>query len=251
MPDASVLDRMYDDSYCEHPEAAGEPASSLEKFSGVIEYAETLPPGLFIDYGCGDGKLLNEMRSKGWDVLGIDFNPEFASALKSQGIRVLGPGDPIGEKGDVVHLGDVLEHLTDMDAQVPKILDLVKDGGHIIAHGPLEANPNLFFRVVRAAKRFRKGRRTEMPPYHVTLATTRGQRSLFKRFGLEKLQFRVTEIAFPAVETLSLGNMGNPRTVGLFGLRKVSQLISRLDIENLGNRYFYVGRKTASQQSPS
>ena len=93
MPDEAVLARMYDESYCEDPATAGEPASSLEKFSEVLEFIDRLPRGQFIDYGCGDGKLLVEMRSRGWDVLGVDFNPDLAFDLKAKGITVLGAND--------------------------------------------------------------------------------------------------------------------------------------------------------------
>jgi SAM-dependent methyltransferase len=250
MPDDKVIARMYDDSYCGEA-AAGEPASSLDKFSDVLEFTKSVAPGRFLDYGCGDGLLLREMKAKGWDVVGVDFNPEFASALKSEEVTVLGPNDPIDEKADVVHLGDVLEHLTEMDRQFPAVLDLLKDGGYLIAHGPLEANRNLFFRAIKLSKDFRGRRVTHMPPYHVTLSTSRGQRALFHRFGLQEVRFAASEVAFPAAERFSSEMLTNPRATVLFALRKISQLISRHDIENLGNRYFYVGRKRASQQFPS
>lgn len=244
MPDAEDLALMYDDSYCD--DTGEQQFDDLAKFAEVLEFLKTEKPGRFIDYGCGDGRLLRAVKEMGWDVLGIDYNPSFAASLAEDGIRVIGHNEPVDEPADVVHLGDVLEHLTDIDAEFPRILDLLKPGGAMVAHGPLEANPNLFFRMLRFRRKFaRQPNRT--PPFHVLLATTGGQRALFERYRLVEADFRVREIAFPAPEKLDLAVARNPRSLGLFLLRKMSQAASRANLENFGNRYFYLGRKMAPQ----
>lgn len=58
--------------------------------------------------------------------------------------------DPTGEPVvDVLHLGDMIEHLTDLEHQFPEILRLIKPGGYLLAQGPLEAGPNLFTSVLK------------------------------------------------------------------------------------------------------
>ncbi len=240
MPDESELAKMYDSSYLETG-GDGSENFAQEKLDEAVNFLKTKSPGRFIDYGCGSGSVLKAAKVLGWDVLGIDFNPEFSAELREMGIEVLGHRDPVPFKADVLHLGDVLEHLTEMDSQFPKILDLVKDGGLLIAQGPLEANPNFFYSLLKLGKSLRGNRVTEMPPYHVILATSEGQRALFRRFGLEEQVFSVTEVAWPAPERFSLA--GGIRSAGLFSVRKVSQFLSRRDLEGLGNRYFYAGRK--------
>lgn len=242
MPDAQTLERMYDSSYAE----TGEDCDStlgVTKFDEVRQFLGKLEPRRLIDFGCGGGSLLVDAKKLGWDVLGIDYNPEFASGLKAQGIDVIGIEDKVESKADVLHLGDVLEHLTDMEAQLPQILSLLREGGILIAHGPLEGNPNLFFRLVKMIKKLRRNRTTEMPPYHVMLATTKGQRRLFERFRLIEREFRVTEVAWPAPETLGSYRSMNIRSVALFFARRVSQRRSSFNMVGLGNRYFYVGEK--------
>lgn len=235
MPDGNDLARMYDDSYCD--DAGEQQFDDLGKFAEVLEFMKDENPGRFIDYGCGDGRLLRAVKELGWDVLGIDFNPSFAASLAEEGIRVIGHNDAVEEPADIVHLGDVLEHLTDTDSEFPRILGLLKPGGAMLAHGPLEANPNLFFRMLRFRRRFaREPNRT--PPFHVLLATTRGQRALFARHGLAEEQFHVREIAFPAPEAMPNDKRGRM----LYFVRRMSQTHSRNKIEELGNRYFYVGR---------
>ncbi len=198
---------------------------------------------MFIDYGCGEGKLLKEVAKLGWDVLGIDFNPALAVELEGTGIEVVTPSAEISQKADVLHLGDVLEHLTDLDAQMPEILKLLKSGGYLIAHGPLEGNGNLFNWAIQFQRKIRRAEAINMPPYHVILATSQGQRGLFTRYNLDEVIFRVQEVAFPAPKSLSLRTLKNPRIIGLFFVRKFSQALSSFNIESSGNRYFYVGKK--------
>lgn len=243
MPDENMLSKMYGSTYFDFEQEAGED-NSLEKFRDVFVFLKTIEKGVFIDYGCGEGKLLKEVAKTGWDVLGIDFNPELATALTGTDIQVVNPSTPISKKADVLHLGDVLEHLTDLDAQMPEILDLLKSDGYLIAHGPLEGNANFFNWFLKLNKSIKRTKTTYMPPYHVILATSRGQRALFTRFDLRETMFQVQEVAFPAPETFSFKYLSQPRTAGLFFVRKLSQTLSSFNMQNSGNRYFYVGKKS-------
>jgi SAM-dependent methyltransferase len=240
MPDIEMLGHMYDSGYGGEAGSYGED-TSLEKFAQVLSFVGTQEKGVFVDYGCGDGKLLVKLNELGWNVLGIDFNPEYASGVRERGIEVIGHEQTTDVKADVLHLGDVLEHLTDLDRDVPKILQLLKNGGYLIAHGPLEGNRNLFYRALKLGKQTKK-RPTQMPPFHVTLATTRGQKELFRRNGLDEVVFDEKEIAFPAPYSLSRSDLRSVRTTGLYVLRKISQTATRLGLGS-GNRYFFVGRK--------
>ena len=81
-----------------------------------------------------------------------------------------------------------------------------------------------------------------MPPYHVTLSTTTGQRALFARHGLETVEYAMEETHWPAPSRLTIQDAKNPRAVGLFMIRKTSRIVSRLRPRAWGNRYFFVGR---------
>jgi hypothetical protein len=142
----------------------------------------------------------------------------------------------------VLHLGDVIEHLTELNRQMPQILNLIKPGGVLLAQGPLEANGNLFAFSVRMARLLRKSRRTEMPPYHVLLATAIGQKRLFQRLGLDLLEYSMHEVAWPAPSRLKCADLLSPRLTLLFLLRRLSQAASKIRPAHWGNRYFYAGR---------
>jgi SAM-dependent methyltransferase len=245
MPDEKTLARMYGPDY--GTAVAVELATIDEKEPHrVVEWLKKERPGTFIDYGCGEGNLLVEAAKLNWQAIGIEFDNKVAEAVaKRTGARVFTPErlDPSGQGlADVLHLGDVIEHLTALNRQMPEILKLIKPGGLLLAQGPLEGNTTLFNLGLRLARTARPRRRTEMAPYHVMLATARGQRALFERFGLQQLEFSMSEVSWPAPGNFSSVNLGQPRSVSLYLLRRLSQAATGLRSGKWGNRYFYAGR---------
>lgn len=229
MPDDETVELMYGLDY-QKPEE-----ESAHDFSSVIAFLRKQPAGVFIDYGCGKGEILREAKKLGWRPIGVELSEEVARAVSERtGVEVVQPGH--GMRADVLHLGDVLEHLTKMDEQLPEILAMLKPGGYLIAQGPMEANMNLFTLAIRCSRRFRP-KTIYTTPYHVMLATNKGQRALFARYGLKEVEYRLSEVSWPAPDKIS----ANPRALGLYSLRKASQLVTKLK-PSLGNRYFYVGR---------
>mgnify|MGYP001439616392 CR=1 FL=1 len=245
MPDEQMLLEMYGNSYFDGgvPELED---SSEGKFAEVLEHLRRAEPGVFIDYGCGGGDLLAAVAELGWRPIGIEFNPEQINELKrALPYAIVSHQEKPSELADVLHLGDVLEHLTEMDLQFPKILSLLKVGGVLIAHGPLEANPNVFNYALSLSRRIKGAKVTSVAPYHVILATSKGQRRLFERHGLREEAFKVKEVAFPAPESLNTTDLKSVRRTALYLIRKASQAATKLTGEGRhGNRYFYIGERS-------
>jgi SAM-dependent methyltransferase len=246
MPDAEALAQMYGPAYgSAFQDEPGVPDPKEPR--RVVESLAGLGPGLFIDYGCGAGNLLAEVARLGWKALGVELDARVAEqTARRTGLRVVSAAEVQAEvqaTADALHLGDVIEHLTRPNEQMPPIVNLVKPGGLLIAQGPLEANANLFQWALRAGRAVRRRRPSAMPPYHVSLATCDGQRAFFLRFGLKEVLFSMHEVAWPAPGCLAVADIARPRALALFTVRKVSQLLSRLRPRAWGNRYFYIGRK--------
>jgi SAM-dependent methyltransferase len=249
MPDARDLESMYGTSYALGTEPNG--VDDPKDPDWVVEWLDRLEPGTFVDYGCGTGVLLAEARRHGWEVRGVELTDEVVEETSRRtGLPVVSVDRALdeGSVADVIHLGDVLEHLTDLDREMPRILSLLKDGGLLLAQGPLEANGNLFTWVLRLSRGFRRKKPPEMPPYRVTLATRKGQWALFRRFGLTAVEESLDEVSWPAPARLSTADLLSPRRVGLFALRVLSKSLSRFRRDQWGNRYRYAGRinETAS-----
>jgi ubiquinone/menaquinone biosynthesis C-methylase UbiE len=71
-----------------------------------------------LDYGCGNGMLLEDMKNAGLDCYGYDvFNPKF---------------DKITENNyDVITLIEVIEHLSSPFKEIDEIYNLLKPGGFL------------------------------------------------------------------------------------------------------------------------
>ena len=245
MPDQQALERMYDTEYVLTPETQ-EGSETPPDPGYVLQRLRATTKGLFIDYGCGRGDLLREARQLGFEVIGVEFKQTVADRVASMtGLPVLTPGslfsNPSRVLADVIHLGDVLEHLTRPNAQIPEILSLLRPGGRFIAQGPLEANASLFNMLVRVSKSFKRPTPSNMPPYHVMLATAAGQKELFRRFGLRQEEFLLTDVSWPAPSTVTSAFRMGPRASTMYLARRLSQMCSLLRPHKLGNRYIYTG----------
>lgn len=247
MPDDRTVAAMYGTSYgagCSDEKAQEEDGPQANR---VTEWLSKLPVGTFVDYGCGDGRLLRKAKQLGWKAIGLELDPEVArkTAERTDTVVVADPRE-LRERypADVLHLGDVIEHLTDLPHQMPEILSALKPGGLLLAQGPLEANTNLFTLALRGQRVLRGSPPASFAPYHVLLATAQGQRGFFGRLGLRELEFKVDEVAWPAPARLDRRQLTQPRAVAMFTLRRASQLLSALRPQAWGNRYFFAGRRS-------
>lgn len=243
MPDDQTLREMYGPGYA-MSFAADPSVDDPKEPEKVLALLAKSNRGTFVDYGCGKGKLLSEATKLGWNAMGIEFDDEVVRQLQQDlGVRVMTSQEALASEAiaDVLHLGDVIEHMTQINEQMPAVLKLIKPGGQLVAQGPLEGNFNVFTLGVRLSRSFRSAP-VEMAPYHVLLATKQGQEECFRRFGLKQKEFSVSEVSWPAPARLSTSDLTKPRSLGLYGLRRVSQGVSTIQ-PRWGNRYFYVGSK--------
>jgi SAM-dependent methyltransferase len=245
MPDAGALAKMYGWAYSSA--CATDPTIEDPKEpERVLARLRERPPGMFVDFGCGSGSLMRAARTLGWTAVGVEFHADIARlAAIATGCVVFNSlaelRQSTGVPADVIHLGDVIEHLAAPVDILRELVSLLRPTGWLLAQGPLEAGPCLFSTVIRASHRLSTAHPKEMPPYHVQQATVAGQRMLFERAGLTALEYRISEVAWPAVGRLSADLLMRPRSLALFALRKVSQVSSALNSKRWGNRYFYVG----------
>ena len=253
MPDADTLARMYGPAYSGSgaDDAGLEDPKQPEKLLAVLKRRA---PGRFIDFGCGSGSLLMGARALGWSAVGVEFQPDVVRKVSAETnckvhLGLAGLQSEGCPPADVIHLGDVVEHLTTADAVLLELVALLAPGGWLVSQGPLEAGPCLFAATLSAARRLRSARPVSMPPYHVLQATVGGQLALFERVGLRAVEYVVTEVDWPAPSRLSWQVVANPRSLGLFALRRLSRAASGLAGGRLGNRYFYIGEPSARPSS--
>ena len=93
-----------------------------------------------LDIGCGNGSLLWQMRSLGWEVSGVEPDSKSAKEAQSAGLDVraeLWPSEPWPEEHfDAITLFHVMEHLHDPVQTLADCWKLLKPGGQIVIATP-------------------------------------------------------------------------------------------------------------------
>jgi len=183
-PSEEELDAAYagaaSDAYVE--EEAGQRYSFASVLGRVERYAEDR--GSLLDVGCWVGFLLAEARERGWrECIGIEpstFASEYARDRLDLDVRTeeLFTADLETQRFDVVVMGDVLEHLTQANAALHRVFDLLKPGGLIA----LEL-PDAGSRVARLLG----PRWWSVIPTHIHYFTRDSAATMLRRHGYEPL----------------------------------------------------------------
>ncbi len=141
-----------------------------------------------MDIGASRGYFMDDARSRGWQVDGIEASRDcisFAEQHFQLSIQhgVLASLALKKEHYDLVHMSHVLEHLHDPRVSLEKIRDLLKRGGLLVVEVPFEFG-DLFSRC----QQWTTGR--ELPSYsvpssHLYFFTMRSLCRLLDRSGFE------------------------------------------------------------------
>jgi len=104
--------------------------------------------GRLLDIGCAGGTFLDEARTEGFEVAGIELNPSMAEhARATYHLDVMisriedVPLNTWSRAFDIVTLLDCLEHVPQPLAAIRKIHRWLRPGGHVFIRGPLSNSP--------------------------------------------------------------------------------------------------------------
>ena len=129
-----------------------------------------------LDFGCGGGAFLAELRDAGFtELAGCDFDPNVA-ATALPGLRFFTGIDQLAdEKFDVITMNHVLEHVEDVPATLARLRLHLKSGGFIYIRTP---NPRSAL-----AKLFGTSWRGWETPRHLNLLTPKAMRRAVEEAG--------------------------------------------------------------------
>ena len=144
-PGAADLAALYGQEYygVEHRRFKGplEAATTLFRRWRGWYIARRFAAGTVIDIGCGRGLLLDELRRRGWTVLGTELSDEAAEYARD----VLGIPMKIGEfheldlrpaSADVVVMWQTFEHMRAPNAVLKRVHEVLRPGGVAIVSVP-------------------------------------------------------------------------------------------------------------------
>lgn len=191
------LGEYHDEHYAEFdPRAHGE---SIEWLAQHARDKRTM-----LDVGCGNGAFMAAARDEGYDVTGVELDPGArAAAATKTALPVLSLDETraSGRVFDVIHLGDVLEHLPHPLQYMRALEGLLGPSGVFYVEGPLQSHDSVVFHAARLFKLVQRAARGDQPgadpPTHLLLATMRAQRGFFLRLGYLERAFQVSETGWP------------------------------------------------------
>jgi 2-polyprenyl-3-methyl-5-hydroxy-6-metoxy-1,4-benzoquinol methylase len=204
--------------------------------------------GKLLDVGCAGGRFLLRAQSAGFDAWGIEPNQKMVTFARQELHlnAVCGHLDshpfPVGTF-DVVHLGDVLEHLPDLKGSMITVRNLLKEGGLLVLGQPVTYNRSFFNLFLRINMALMKNEYSTYPPAHIWEFTPRVLRRFIQQSGFKILFDRVYEtrpINLGAYQRVTLKNR-----IGFF-IRILSSWVSNARLFSsleLGNRMLVICQK--------
>jgi len=207
LPDQQCIEKMYQKTHYHDIHYQDISASVYSKSVDLLcLYASS--GSSVLDYGCGYGVFLREARFQGFHPIGIEIDPSAISAAsKLSGCPVFSLDEferrYSDQRFDVIHLGDVLEHLPDPFSALSNLLQWLKPSGLLYVEGPLEINPSPVYFASRffggVMHYFRPERIALGVPTHLFRTSASAQSAFFSnRFpGLRAEYWRVFETGWP------------------------------------------------------
>lgn len=212
-------------------------------------------PQRLLDFGCGAGQFLKQAKALGFAAEGVELDPQVRiHAARESGCPVdaLDEVKKEGRRYDVIHLGDVLEHLPEPMTTMRELEELLADRGCFFIEGPLETNASLVRAtgVLSGAVRTRLGRRVvgNYRPYHLFQTNARAQRAFFEqRLGYEVARFDVWETGWPYRSSEPAHSLGT-RLRDVIGRASVVAAVGLKPVATLGNRFAALVRPQSDQR---
>lgn len=163
-----------------------------KSFSGChkkfLQKFNNLPWGTkVLDIGCGTGEFIAELKKRGCDAWGVDFNKNHIEIAKNKfGLKNVFLAD-FGEfldgedlpKFDIITFFGLLEHIDNPSELIQKVGKIIKPNGIIAASAPSKENLVVYMHSI------------DLPPHHLSQWGKEAIENLFLKigFGISDIEY--------------------------------------------------------------
>ena len=138
-PPAHELAKLYEQRYVTDEERrvprTGLLARGWHALNGSLPLTDLVQSGPVLDVGCNTGEALVALRARGFEVMGLEPNPEAAAVARGYGLDVIEASIEEAElpqsRFGAVLLSQVLEHVEAPAAVLEKVRPTLRPGGTI------------------------------------------------------------------------------------------------------------------------
>lgn len=174
--------------------------------------------GRLLDVGCGDAGFLEVARSLGWQVQGVDPDPQAVALARGRGLDVRQGGievfGDLVEAFDVITMSHVIEHVHEPRDVLQAVHRLLRPGGVLWLETP---NLNSL-----GHQRYGRHWRGLEPPRHLVLFHWGSLERLLHEMGYRRIRrlARYGNYAYMATQSEAIAAGKDPNTVVSSGLRR-------------------------------
>jgi len=157
-----------------------------------LMYLQASARGRLLDVGCGNGAFLARMRTLGWDVQGVEPDPQ-AAALAAEAYKLPVLIGTLQDAGlpdasfDAITMSHVIEHVPDPQLLLKECCRLLKENGRLVV-----LTPNI---TSLGHRLFRRSWLFLDPPRHLHLFSIKALRRFARGAGLAIKTLRTTSRA--------------------------------------------------------
>ncbi len=175
--------------------------SSAEYLSSYIKGKKKI-----LDFGCGNGNFIRQIKNKHL-CYGVEYDLDTVKKCReSLSSAIFFQYNEINKKKfdcyfDVIHLGDVLEHVVNPNYLLKKLQKKIKKNGILYLDGPIERNfsiVNFIIILFGNIKRFFLKQKNNFEPYHLYFCNLKNQLSMFEKIKNYKIiKYEIYETGWP------------------------------------------------------
>jgi 2-polyprenyl-3-methyl-5-hydroxy-6-metoxy-1,4-benzoquinol methylase len=231
-PNRNDIQKLYKVSNYINTKLESKNLKMIEKINEIVfNTSDTIK---FLDIGCQNGDVLNELSTRtNYELFGIEAS-ETAAKNAQKNKKLIIQNGYFNDKSyenimfDIVNLGDVIEHLADPRKVINDIYEILKPGGLLVITTPISNCPYVVLNtfINKLLKSYPLAWLT--PPFHIKYFSTINLNSMMIQSGFVKIEefYASSNFIYELAETQIFHNFKQKKMIEKINLVNSSHLLA-------------------------